>query len=236
MLRVKRSLTVRTELNGVQRRLDPGRGGGGKGAENELSRRGEEKFLVRFRKLAIRSVCAALQCVLEEVEVLQPLDHRIVNRQDGVRPGDREAGARREVDANRHLYPLGIKLHTLHIPWRGNSEGGFKQLVRNAHDISPLPPYAAQHGKAASGPQGRSAPLRGGVLPSLTAGHRLAVQAARPGRRDGLPGRTVGWRPCFPKVTHSNLKRGQNFNEHPLAHCHHGAISVNRHGAIPVKS
>jgi hypothetical protein len=65
-------------------------------------------------------------------------------------------------------------------------------LVRNAHDISLLPPSAAQHDKAASGPQGRSAPLRGGLRPSLTAGPRLAVQTAWSGRRDGLPGRTVG--------------------------------------------
>ena len=78
--------------------------------------------------------------MLEEVEMPQPLDDRIVNRQGGARARNREARPRREVDANCQRPLLRIELHTLDVPGRADAEGGFEELVRNTHDISLLPP------------------------------------------------------------------------------------------------
>jgi len=57
-------------------------------------------------------------------------------------------------------------------------------LVGLARPRAAKSPNLLQHGKAALGPQGRFAPLRGGLRPSLTAERRLA--GAKTGRDRGM--------------------------------------------------
>src|ERR1700732_718170 len=74
------------------------------------------------------------------------------------------------------------------------------QRVCSARAYPRRAPTCAQHGKSTLGPQGRFAPLRGGLWPSLTADRRLAPGKA--GRDGGMvysikqrDGRITGVRP-----------------------------------------
>jgi hypothetical protein len=96
--------------------------------------------------------------MLEEVEVTQSLDLRVVNRMLPRRLGVSKPGAGREIDPDRQPPLRRIEIDSLDEPWRLDAKGRLKQLI--GHDRCGPPPAAparsaallrSQHGRRAAG-------------------------------------------------------------------------------------
>jgi hypothetical protein len=69
--------------------------------------------------------------VLEEIQVAQPLDLRVVHWVLTGEPGVGKATSCDKVHSNRQLSFGRIKVDTLHVPRCLDSQGGFKELIRH---------------------------------------------------------------------------------------------------------
>ena len=66
--------------------------------------------------------------VLEKVQVPQPLDLRVMDRVLARDAGVGKSRTRDKVHGNGQFTPRGVEIDTLHVPWRRDSKGCFKEL------------------------------------------------------------------------------------------------------------